>query len=284
MKLKAIQSFGMGAAANIAIAITFGLTCISLYSDRTATAGVAAALTLALVLFRQLPILESFEVLSLKAKFTARIGEADTLLAHIRRNVSASSKLSYVQLAFMNRMGDIGWSRKRELLEEIDGLLRQVEISEGDIAAMKAPFLNLVTLDLSRIYEHSVRELLQPARDALDREINDYSRKPIPAGDLHLASLHNQRKALDVRSIDWGDSLGNKSLSSLRSVLSAWTADIPIGGSEVPFAEQILGEVAGLSEACWRAGTVTIEAEEYLGKYSGYTHARLNAIRQPSAE
>lgn len=276
MKIADVKAVGTATAANAAITAMFGLTCFSLYQDRTATASVSAALTLAFVLFRQLPILESFEVLSLKAKFAARIGEADKLLAHIRRNVAVSSKLSYVQLAFMNRMGDIGWSRKRALLEEIDGLLRQVEVPEVDITAMKAPFLNLVTLDLSRVYEHTVRELLRSSSEKLDVEMSAYSSKPIPAGDPGWASMVERRRTLDVSAIDWGDSLGNPSLAALRQALTAWTAGIPLPAEEAQFAELVLGEVAQLSEQCWTAGTVTLETEKYLGLYGSRTRSRID--------
>lgn len=276
MKFADVKAAGIATAANVAITAMFGLTCFSLYEDRTATASVSAALTLAFVLFRQLPILESFEVLSLKAKFAARIGEAEKLLAHIRRNVAVSSKLSYVQLAFMNRMGDIGWSRKRALLEEIDGLLRQVEVPQGDITAMKAPFLNLVSLDLSRVYEHTISELLRASREKLDGEIGAYRAKPIPAGDPHWASMVEQRRALDVSTIDWGDSLGNPALANLRRGLTAWTAKIPLPAKEAQFAGLVLGEVAHLSEQCWAAGTVTLETEEYLNLYGSRTRSRID--------
>lgn len=278
MKLQRIRTAGTSLAAGVAVTLMFALACYSLYLNRTATAAVAAAMTLALVLIRQLNVLESFEILSLKAKFIARIGDADTLLAHIRRSASVSSKLSYVQLAFMNRMGDIGWPRKRALLEEIDGLLREVDVPQADIAAMKAPFLNLVTLDLSRVFEHSVHEMLRPKRQALEEEIRSYSSKPIVANDPKWSKLLEERQNLERSAIDWQDALGNTALANLRQALTVWAAKIPLDGPQKQIADQILDEVATLSEACWTAGTVTTEAEDYLNRYGTDTNERIKAL------
>lgn len=279
MNVQLIKKFGVGLAANLAIVSMFGLACFSLYQDRTATAAVAAAMTLAIILLRQPALLESFEVLSLKAKFTARITEADKLLAQIRRSATVASRMSLVQLAYMNRMGDIGWARKRALLEEVDGLLKDVEIPAAEIAGMKMPFLNLLTLDLSRVYEHSVRELLQPQLAEVDRQIQEFP-KPINAGDPRWSALHEQRKGLVLSSIDWDDALGNTALSNLRQELTRWTAAIPLEVEASDQARLILDEVAKIAEGCWAAGTVTKDAEDYLGRYGDRTTSRVEDLRQ----
>jgi len=244
---------GVAVIAALAIASMFALTCFSIYLDRTATASVAAAMTLALILVRQLHVMESFEILSLKAKFTARVGEAEQLLRHIRGSASVSAKLSYVQLAIMNRMGDIGWHRKRGLLAEVDDLLRDVNVPESEISVMKAPFLNLVSLDLSRVFEHSLHELV---RD----------------------------KGVRVGPLEWEDPLGNPDLRNLRQVLTARMATLTLDETERQTAELIFNEVTTLSESCWSAGTITSEAENYLELYYSRTSARLDALKQATKE
>lgn len=277
-KLSKLRAIATGTANGVAIVSMFGLTCLSLYLNRTATAGVAGAMTLALVLVRQLHVLESFEILSLKAKFIARVGEAENLLAHIRRSASVASKLSYVQLAYMNRWGDIGWSRKRTLLGEIDAMLRDVDVPQGEIDAMKVPFLNLVTLDLSRIFEGSVHELLKSQRESIEAKIGSYP-SPLSADDTAYMALIAERSRLSSVVIEWGDALGNKALSRLRPELQSWDALALLTSEQRRQADRILDEVATLSETCWTNGTVTKETEEYFARYGQRTNARLDALQ-----
>jgi hypothetical protein len=265
-------------AGLIAIAGMFGLTCYSLYFNRTASGTVAGSMTLALVIMRQLHLLENFEILSLKAKFAARVNEAEKLLAFIRRSATVSSKISYVQLAFMNRMGDIGWTRKRSLLNDVDTLLREIDVPEPEIKGMKVPFLNLVSLDLSRVFEHSVNELMKPQRDAVEAEIRAYSSKPIAGDDPQWSALLERQRSLSRSPIKWSDALGNENLANIQGELTPWLSNISMDFAAKEKADIILAEVVRLSKDCWSVGSITSEAEQYLNLYSGRTDARLNAL------
>lgn len=271
---KAVFSFA-GVAGIVGM---FGLACYSLYLNRTASGTVAGSMTLALVLVRQLHLLESFEILSLKAKFAARVNEAEKLLAFIRRSTTVSSKISYVQLAFMNRVGDIGWARKRSLLNDVDTLLREMNVPEAEIKGMKVPFLNLVSLDLSRVFEHSVNELMKPLRNAAEAEIRAYPRQPIASGDPQWSALLAKQRSFSRSPIKWPDALGNENLANIGDILTSWFSDIEMDVAARRKAQRILAEVIELSQGCWVAGSVTPEAENYLKLYSGNTNTRLNAI------
>lgn len=271
---KAVFSFA-GVAGIVGM---FGLTCYSLYLNRTASGTVAGSMTLALVLVRQLHLLESFEILSLKAKFAARVNEAEKLLAFIRRSTTVSSKISYVQLAFMNRMGDIGWARKRSLLNDVDTLLREMDVPEPEIKGMKVPFLNLVSLDLSRVFERSVNELMRPQRNAVEAEIRAYSRQPIAGDDPQWSVLLAKQRSLSRSPIKWPDALGNENLANIGDILTPWFSDVEMEVAARRKAQRILAEVIELSQNCWVEGSITPEAENYLKLYSEDNNARFNAI------
>ena len=62
-------------------AISYCLTIYLLVNDKTVSATVAGAFTIALLLFYFLPIVESFEVFGLKARLRHGISEANRLLS-----------------------------------------------------------------------------------------------------------------------------------------------------------------------------------------------------------
>lgn len=156
MSKKGFSYWSAKALLVIASVISFCLAANALWLDRPSTAAVAGALCLALIVFQQLPVVESLEIFTLKAKFTNRIDQFDKLLSHVRTSAQVSSSLLYVQLAFMNRMGSIPWARKRALLADVDTLLASLSVPEQQIADTKRPFLNIVSMDLLRIFEHVV--------------------------------------------------------------------------------------------------------------------------------
>ena len=81
------------------------LAAYSMWLDRSASAAVAGALSFAFLLLRQLPHLESMEILTLKVKLRERLSDAEQLTDQLRTTASVSAQLMYVQLAFMNHMG-----------------------------------------------------------------------------------------------------------------------------------------------------------------------------------
>lgn len=282
-KLKKLKTIIYG----IGVVIMFGLAAYSLYLNRPAAAGVAAAFMLALILVQQLPILESFEILSLKAKFRAQLDEATELLAHLRDGARASARSTYLQIAYMNRMGSIGWRRKRQILEDNDRQLRKLEVPEDEILELKRPFLNLLTFDLGRIFERAAKERVQQYRTAADKIYQErHGARAMRADDAAYRSFTAWQRSLCPPESKLSDPLGRIDFDRPRALLEPWLAALPIPAADHDRLAEIMNEVIDLIEACWRAGTVTNEAEAYLKKYGPDDREvdRLVALGLPAAQ
>ncbi|MDM8010818.1 MAG: hypothetical protein QUV08_07640 [Parasphingorhabdus sp.] len=274
--IKFIKKYAGQGAFILASTAMFLLACYSLYFDRTATAAVAAALSLAFVIIQKLPLIENLEILTLKVKLRHQVSEATQLLEKLRASAVVSSKLSYVQLAFMNRMGSLPWGRKRELQQEIDAMLSNLDGDSVTIAEAKAPLLTIVSFDLYQIFAHSVTLRVQKRRSELDKAIQEhFNGKPIVQLDETYQKLSAERKSLDASRKKFSDVLYDPRLRDLEKLTEK---DLPLSGlnkSEIETLETIRKEVCDLSKKCWNVQTITTETEDYLEKYQqGDTRVR----------
>ena len=265
----------------IAAVITFALAIWSLYLGRASTGAIAAALSLAFVLLLHLPVVESFEVLTLKVKLKSQVDEAHELMNRLQRNAAIGSKLMYIQLAFMNRIGSISWRRKRELMHEIDQMLNVLGISHEEVSAWKRPFLNIISFDLFRIFEVSWRQLVSDGLSKANMKVSSYTAgRTVDPNDAEYQRLIAEANRFAFQQPSLEDVLFEPRLENLESFTASRIANAPLTDAERAQIEIIRREVVDLSKSCWADGTITSEAENYLEKYGEYTRTRLEELQQ----
>ncbi len=261
------------------IAASFALTAYSIWLDRTGTATVAAAFTLALVLLQQLPVIESFEAFTLKVKMSNRIDQFDQLLGFLRRHASLSSKLTYIQLAFMDRMGSIGWSKKRDLLNDFDQLLRSMNVKADEIDSYKRPFLNLVSFDLFRVFENAAAHVSREQFAAGEKALQDYvGGRSIDPNDIHYNQLLAERNRFSFEITKFDAVLEDARLSEICPLMRSRLDGAALATKEKVALTTILSEVEALAQQCWTQGTVTLETESYLDRYGRRTNTRIDEL------
>lgn len=271
----------------IAVAVCFALAIYSLYLNRSASAAIAAAFMLALILMQQLPILESFEILSLKAKFRAQVDEATQMLDHLRDSARLSARSTSLQLAYMNRIGSLGWGRKRVVLDIMDGNLRRLEVPDAEIAELKRPFLNMLTFDLCRIFERAAIERMRLYRNEADKIYQErYGRQAIRADDQAYRDFVAWQRSIAAPETRLSDPLGRMDFDRPRSFLEPWLASLPVSIGDRHRLTGAMDEVIALVETCWRDGTVTAEAEAYLKEFDPEESqtSRLDALGLPPVQ
>lgn len=263
----------------VASVIAFATTLYLLFNDFTASATVAAALTMGMLLFHFLPIVESFEVLGLKAKLNRRVGEADSLLSHIKNIAEVSSKLLYIQLAWMNRMGTISWSKKRDLLSEVDGLLKGLDVSRKEIENLKHPFMVMISLDLFRIFEHCLRFRSSFLLRQIEKEQHDiFKGRSIDQSNTKWKELQNRRHRLKYESYSANDVLSDSRLRNIGDMGRDHLANVDLPKDDREALEGVVIEIAQLADECWREGTITRDAEVYLERYGHSQDARYKEL------
>lgn len=257
----------------------FVLTIYSIWLDRAASAAVAATLAVAFLFLRHLPIIESFEAFNMKAKFARRVDESERLLGYIRSAAEATSRMLYLQLGFLNRMSDIGWTKRRELIEQLDQNLTQLGVDQDFIRISKRPLLNFVSRDIYAVFRGSADMLANRLRQVVvDRQNEISSTGPVAANDAEYNELNRRFQALHLGPWEFGDMSGQSRLEDMPSMTKEILERLEWPDSDRAKLETIAKEVEELSAACWSQGTITPEAQDYIERYGETTDLRLNAL------
>lgn len=253
----------------VAIPALFCLTVFSIWMDRAASAAIAGAFALAFVILRQLPIVESFKIFTLEAKFVHRLGEYEELLRHIRSTAEVSSLLLYRQIANAGRLSSMKWSTKREMIKDLDGLLNDLGISTDTRDKAKWPFLHIICLDLYRVFENAVAYRLKIYADSAGQAVNIYGAgRAIDAGDTEYLQLIENRNRLVLPFVTTYDIMDDGRLDDMDKITRLLIAGTPLPEVDKERLEQVRLEVIALASACRAAGTITDEAEVYIDRYS----------------
>lgn len=271
---------GVSATATwLSVAVTFGLTSYSLLLDRTASAAVAATFTLALVIFKQLPIVESFKVFSLEAKFIRRIDEADKLLGRVRASAEVSSRLLYHQVALGDRMSSMTWATKRAMASDFDELLASLEVPPETIAELKRPLLHIINLDLFRVFEYSARDRMQKQFKPASNALNAYTGgRPIDPADPEYIRLLGEMRGAKLAFETTEDILDDGRLDDMDQITARLIEGTPLPVADRGKLEIIRREVIEHAKACRAFGNITPEAEEYLNLYSRRVDTRVKEL------
>lgn len=267
----------------IAATASFGLAFYSVLLDRAASAGIAASFCIAFLFLRHLPVIESFKAFNLEAKFARRVDEFDRLLGYVRGTAELSSKMLYSQLAWIDRMGSMGWSKKREFMSEMDNHLVELGVSPEFLAIAKRPILNIATYDLFAILRNSAQYFLGKKRKAIAQQMQAIQQRgPIAAGDAEWNSLHREHSVLVMSETDVGDLSEATPLADLGAFSERFLAQWSWSEQEQSVLAVIRDEIVDLASGCWRQGTVTKAAEDYIAAYRHPDDKRLKELLDPS--
>lgn len=263
----------------IASLTSFALAMYSIWQDRAASAGVAAGFCIGFIILRQLPVIESIELFNLKAKFVDRVNESDRILGQVRQTAKISASMLLSQLAWIDRMGSMGWARKRHYIAELDRTLLEIGVDASFLENAKIPVLNIVSLDLFRIFSGSWQHVVREKQNELRQQLSNYTGgRAIHPDDPELLRLTREIEYLSVTEPALGDLNERGPLTDVRSLTKAMLGQVRFDDPTRKALLQIAEEVSQLSDACWVSGNVTNEAEDYLEAWSRPSQKRLDAI------
>lgn len=251
-----------------AATLAFGTSIFLLWIDRPASATVGAVLAIALLLFRFLPIVESFEVFGLKAKLRRQASEGEFLLEKIRRSATVSSKLAYLDLAWMDRLGGIPWSEKRKLLSEADALLEDLDVPKKEIDSLKSVFLAMISVDLVRIFQDCLRLRFSHLSSEIAKEQRAiFGKKPVDQSNPQWKELQEKRRRVSRKGYDSDDLLDDLGRRNVDQITAEMLGGPELSDDDRGKLEAVRAKIAKLSDDCWRAGTITPEAEAFIEEH-----------------
>lgn len=244
------------AAAFITAAAFILLALYSLWLDRSASAGVAAAIALALLLLQNVAILESFEVLTLKVKLRAQVDVASNVIDLMRESALISARFTYDQMALLPA-DHAGWASRKDQLEAVEALLDRLDIGSERRLAMKGKLLGRLASDLSTSFTDAV----------VDRS-NEYARSVLPRAGRQGDIFSRTSAVFLNRHLDANEQVTLADLSVPRPAMQQWFDRVPFLERDRAAFQSVLEHVSSLIEEVYATGRITQAAIDELRSFT----------------
>jgi hypothetical protein len=127
-----------------------------LLADKTASATVAAVLTLSMSLFCFLPTLESFTAFGLSAQFRKKLDEAEEILGMLREQASVNARIQVGTIATANRFTSGGYDQKMQQVDMVCASLRKLGVPDAEIDEIKRPYIRNICFDTALVYMNAL--------------------------------------------------------------------------------------------------------------------------------
>lgn len=257
-------------------AICFFATLDLAFNDKASSATVTAFMGLGCAALFFLPIFESFEAFGLSAKLKTQVTEAETLLKNIRTSAIVASRLSYVQVAWMNRMAVPSTAEKRKLLADAEENLRQLNVEDHLVAEIREPFLRFISADLYSDFKSLLSRRSSEAKSELDRVIREeFPNGPTVDMRERFDELQRQRLAISDINDDFYQLIRSAPFWNIQSKMTELIANSGLSVEDRGSLQRTANWIAGLSDDCWEVGTSTREVELFLERYGDMDGAAL---------
>jgi len=165
----------------LAAAIALIEALVLAWLDRTSAAALVAGVFALILLFHNLPSLESFKALGVEAKLRARLNEADKIINDVRNLSITYAQQAFLQLAWMNRVDSAFIDEKVEAVRRLNELLKEQGVPDDAIAHAKQPFIAMIMQDIYLTLRNVLNTRIQWATTKLDEEYVDLNRQKIIA-------------------------------------------------------------------------------------------------------
>src|SRR5215471_1297159 len=121
--------------------------------DRVAAGSLVAALFVVVALFDFLPQMESFAAFGIKARWRKQLDEAEEILEKLKQSARATAQLGYFLLGWGSRMGGKHASKMRDVADQIDKAVTNLEIDRDTLATWKRDYLFFARYDLLETFD-----------------------------------------------------------------------------------------------------------------------------------
>jgi hypothetical protein len=123
------------------------------FNQRVSSAAFLGTLGVVCTFLLFMPKLEVFKVWGVEAKLQQTVTEAVATLESFKRLAEISAKASYLTIAWGNRYDGPSAKEKQAVLDDIDGQLAELKVSQAEITNIQIPFVKIVRLDFFFLFQ-----------------------------------------------------------------------------------------------------------------------------------
>jgi hypothetical protein len=224
-----------GYLLRITAAVLLLIAVVLALLDKVAAGSLVAALFVIVSLFHFLPQMESFKAFGVEAKWRARLREAEDILDKLRRSAIASAELAYFMLGWGSRMGGEQAKMRQTIADQMDSVLKELEVDRDKLAALKRDYLLFASYDLFQTFDAIV--------------------------DLNVQSNHLRHSP----HIDLFEELPR---SDFRTLCHGRIPKGHLPQGDAAILARFADRVADIEESCRKSGRVADEAIELIDSHS----------------
>jgi hypothetical protein len=124
-----------------------------------------SAITLATIFFLStllfyLPQLETLKALGIDVRLRNTLDRAEEIIGRLKTLAQANAKVTYMTIAWGNRLGSPSAADKQRVLDETDAQLQALKVDEVERKAIAKPLVDLIGVDLYTAYAHVMDRLV----------------------------------------------------------------------------------------------------------------------------
>lgn len=120
-------------------------------SQRLASAGVLAVF-LASAFLLYVPYLETFKAFAVEVRLRQSLDRAEEIIGRLKELSVSSAKVSYMTIAWGNRMGTPSAKDRQAILDGVDAQLSALKVDSSERQKIAEPLIRLIGVDLYNVY------------------------------------------------------------------------------------------------------------------------------------
>jgi hypothetical protein len=258
-RLKDIVAFVMAA---MAVFTLIGAAYQAFNNSIKSATALGALCALAVVLL-YLPQLEVFKAFGIEARLRSTLDRAEEIVARLKQLAVINAKVTYLTMAWENRMGSPTAKDKQAVLDEVDQQLVALKVSDEERRDIKKPLVQMIGLDLNNIYSQVMERFLYWKRKDLTQLANREQSEEARAALQQFTTDEGEWRAAASGQSPFKE-LANY---DLKKYLIINTPTALLDEPQKAIAERFRAEILGLYNACQAKGGFTPAAAEFYDTY-----------------
>jgi len=260
-RMKDLLSFFIAAMAMVSLICAI----YEAMNQRNVTAGTLAGIFLLATLLFYLPRLETLSALGIEVRLRNTLDRAEEIIDRMKTLAEANAKVTYMTVAWGNRLGSPSAIDKQKLLDQTDEQLRALKVDEAVRKTIAKPLIALIGVDLYQTYSQVMDRFVFWTQEKENRKLNaNHTPEAQAEYQKVLAEIAVWRRANAGKGP--GDNLQNYDLGSY---LSRNTPTALLGEPQKAAAEAFRAEILWLYDDCASKGGYTPEAAAFLDRHVG---------------
>ncbi len=167
-RMKDLLSFFIAAMAMVALLCAI----YEAMNQRNASALTLLPIFLLATLLFYLPRLETLSALGISVKLQSTLNQAEEIIERLKKLAEVNAKVTYMTIAWGNRLGSPKAVDKQRILDEMDAQLSALKVGDAERRQITKPLVALIGVDLYAAYSQVMERIVFWINNHENRTLN----------------------------------------------------------------------------------------------------------------